>query len=737
MMLRRIALARVGPAGLAYAALGLILWPVPLVGLLHAEASALVATAAFFVAGLASIGAFGRGVALADVMRRHLLLLGIPLALLTVTLLWRPNCGYLQGLGLYLVMVPPSAVLGLALAFALTAFRARWPRAALVAIGLVVALGGVAADLGVHPQLWTYSHVFGGVLGPIYDEELSVRPGLLAFRALTLGWAAGLVCWGRWRRGDGRPWALAGAGVAVLLGVGTLASVPLGIQQSQARIDRALGAIATAGPFRFVYDPDDVSPVRLARIVDEVRYRADALRDRLGVRLDGPITVVLYPDAATKGRLLGSRTTSVTPVWLPTPQIHMLESEVERSVGHELAHVAAREFGMPVLRASPAVGLVEGLAVAVEPPDGLPAPAALVAAGRTLPGDAGGLDVDPAAVVRQTMDPVGFWTARASVAYTASGAFVRWLLDTYGAAPLRRAYRTGRFAPAYGVPLDTLAGRWGRAVAARPVDAEAVATAAWLFRQPSLFERRCPHHVPAYVRAGRDGWDALDEGRVRDALAAFQRARRDRPTDPVAVAGLSRLLGGRGRVSPAAARRLAATGLDSLSSPAALAGVADVLRLAGLDRDADTLYARATRGRLPTDRLGRILLAHRAALPAADLARLRAHAAVPARPRAARAAQSVEAADPLSAALLWDAAERPAEAWRAAQSALRTSAPGAERRTVAIAAAALAYRAGSLAAAERLAASAERASRRAGETAQADWAADLVARVRWRARAGS
>ena len=75
----------------------------------------------------------------------------------------------------------------------------------------------------------------------------------------------------------------------------------------------------------------------------------------------------------------------------------MLASEVGRSLGHEMAHVVAREFGMPVLRASPAVGLVEGLAVAVEPPDGLPAPEALVAAALDAAGRRRWADADPAA----------------------------------------------------------------------------------------------------------------------------------------------------------------------------------------------------------------------------------------------------------------------------------------------------------------------------------------------------
>ncbi len=92
---------------------------------------------------------------------------------------------------------------------------------------------------------------------------------------------------------------------------------------------------------------------------------------------------------------------------------------------------------MPGLRASPAVGLVEGLAVALEPPDGLPTPTDLVLAAQNTGMSAQGLEQDPADVARATMDPIGFWTTRAGVAYTTSGAFVADAVDNgleFGAA---------------------------------------------------------------------------------------------------------------------------------------------------------------------------------------------------------------------------------------------------------------------------------------------------------------
>ena len=722
-----------GP-GLAYAAVCLALWPLPVFGVLHAEASAVVAGASFFIAGLAAVPAFRRGETVGGVLGRQLACLLVPGVLLTATLLWRPNCAYATGLGLFLTLVPPSTVLAVALAYALTGTRWRGPRASVVAVGLAVAVGGVVADLGVHPQLFTYNHVFGGVLGPIYDEELAIRPGLFAFRALTLLWAVALVLVGSALRAEGavrRRLVRLAAVAVVAIGGAYVFSVPLGFQQSHAALARALGAASHVGPFRIYYDASEVSAVRLARIEDELAYRHRQLEARLGIAPSQPIRVYLYPDPETKGRLIGSRTTSVVPVWLPAPQIHMLADEVERSAAHELVHVFAREFGMPGLRASPAVGLVEGLAVALEPPDGLPAPADLVLAAQASDLDAGGLATDPADVAAATLSPLGFWTARAGVAYTTSGAFVAWLLDTYGPEPFRRAYRSGDVEGAYGRPVRQLADAWARSLDGQTASPQAVELAASLLTRRSLFERACPHHVPAFVRDAREGGEALEAGRFRDARAAYRKAVDAEPAFEAAVVGWAAASIATGdALGGAAARRLEALALDSLAGPEVARALADLARVEGRDRDADRLYAEAL-SRTPTYApLWQGLTRLRATL-SPDALRVLARA--PADP--ARAAALLDARAPVHAALLWEDADAPREAWSRAQrwDLDRLAATPVERAALLGLQGRIAYRAGDLAAARVLAARAARRFRQLGRPAAAERAVDWRARSAWRA----
>ena len=599
---------------IAYAALCVALWPWPLVGLLHVESAAVVAGVGFFASGFAALALFRREERFFPVLGRMVGLLAVPLALLTLSLLWRPNCGYAQGLGLFVLFTVPSVVLAVALAWALDATG--WRRRGLWfgLVGLVAAILPVLWDVGLHPQVYTYNHVWGGVLGPIYDEELAVRPGLFWFRALTLLWALGLVLLGDWMRGERRGWTWLAAGLGI---VAAYAAAPvLGFNTKEAALRDALGSHAATERFDLYYDSTAVSPGELGVIEDVAAYRYGQLREALGVEVSERVAVYVYPDARTKARLTGAGETSVAPVWLARPQMHLTVARFEDSFAHELAHVFAREFGMPVVRASPAVGLVEGLAVALEPPDGRPPAMAQVAAAVRSNATADVYARDLGADVAARLSPLGFWTGRGAVSYTTMGAFVRFLLDEHGPEPLRAAYRSGDFERAYGVPLDSLTSAWQRAVLALPPDPEAEALVARRFTRPSLFETRCPHWVPRWKRALRAGFDALGDGDGEEAYARFTEAVRLGPAEPEALAAWGRLALARGETEAVIdTLEAAAAEADTLVSPLVLSRLRDAYALAGDNARADSIFAAALSATPSYQREARAVLRLRSALP--------------------------------------------------------------------------------------------------------------------------
>lgn len=732
-------------SALLYAALGLALWPVPLFGLLHVEASAVVAGAGFFVSGAAAARAFRRGAGFRAVLGGHLLLLAIPWALLTATLLWRPNCGYAAGLGFYLLFALPSVGLGVSLAYALAGTGLRRPGLALTALGLLAAVGGVAFDLGLYPQFYTYSHVFGGVLGPIYDEELAVRPGLFSFRALTLGWAAFFFLLGRWLRLHGASGGLeterrrivrAGAAVAVGIALAYTLRVPLGLNTSAAALDQSLGARYEdeVGAFVVHYDPTVVTEADLGWIVDEHRYRAARLRAQLGVDVRGTLHTYLYPGPATRGRLTGSRETGVTPVWLPTPQVHLLQDRFSAEhFGHELAHVFSRAFGAPPLRASPAVGLVEGLAVAVEPPDGLPDAAQQVAASLRLDAAMGALDAGPAEAVAGALSPWGFWTGRGAVSYTTSGAFVGWLLERYGAEKLRDVYRTADFEGVYGVPVAVLAATWEAELRRMPVSVEAESLAAWRFRQPSLFERRCPHHVPPAVRLTREAAEAEQAGRAGEALRLYAEARSEDPAYTPALAGwAARALAGGTPPAEVAARIEAALDTAAVPDPLLRLTLGDAHRLGGRDTLAIHAYESAGSALPPYGWLSAAALRFRQGLSPEALRALLA-AGSPARRAAGleRLAARTPAAGFFAAVLRLEAGDPARALVFLERLSLETAPDAATRRAILGFRAQTADRARAYSRAQGYAREAAVAFRAAGEESRARLMDDLAAKAAW------
>jgi len=545
----------------AYVALGLTLWFVPLLNVLQAESAAVVAFVSFFVAGWSATDHFraGRRSFWGELGRQEGAVL-IPLGMLLISPLWAPNCTLGQGLLFYALFPGITVVLAVAVAYALTSVTLSRPRLILGGIGLVISVVGPVYDLGAHPQFYTYNHVFGGVLGPIYDEQLAVRTGLFAFRGLTLLWAAVVALLGAYFRGRTSQWAIWTGLVAI--GAVYWFSVPLGINTSANQLQHRLGGHHRTPHFDLYYDPDRLDEREVAALAADHEAAYDYLSDLLSLSSGNEparIQSYLYPNRDTKAQLTGARATSVTPVWLDDPQIHLLVERVDASLGHELAHVFSRPYGLPLLRASWAPGLVEGWAVALEPPGPHP-PAHDLVSVATVTDSVEALSAKADAIASR-LSPWGFWSGRGAVSYATMGSFVRYLMDTYGPEAVKRVYARGNFEAVYGRSLASLASAWADTLRARSFVARgAHDVVGRRFTQPSLFEAACPHYVPphrrhlqAARRAARDGDSSMVDQQLREALTAA-------PRYEVAHAALARRRLARGEVE--AVRRQ----LDTLST---------------------------------------------------------------------------------------------------------------------------------------------------------------------------
>ncbi len=576
----------------AYLALGLLLAPVPLLNVLQAESAAVVALGAYFISGMAAVRAFDTtSMSVWRVMGCQETALLVPLGVLLLAQVWAPNCTLGQGLLFYALFPGITVVFAVAVAYLLQGLPVSRPGWILCGLGLLLVVGGPLYDLGLHPQFYTYNHVFGGVLGPIYDEQLAVRPGLFAFRGLTLLWALLALLLGHRLRGHGPRWGVPVCALAV--GTVYVFSVPLGINTTAGSLQDRLGGHTRTAHFDIYYDSTEVNAAVAADLAAAHETQYDWVRRQLDQEADeeGPrIQSYVYPNPDVKGRLTGARTTSVTPVWLNTPQVHLLRDRVSQSLGHELAHVVSRPYGLPGLRASWAPGLVEGWAVALEPPSPEPPSDDLV---RTAAqSDTTTTLAAEAQAVAQRLSPWGFWTGRGAVSYATMGSFVGYLLDQYGSAPLKRVYAWGNFEAVYGRSLRTLAAEWAAHLRRAPVvSRDAYDVVARRFARPSLFETECPHYIPParqhYQAAQRDARRRDTTQMVRHLKEALDA----QPRYAAAHEALARHRLAQGQAS-AVQRQIDTLSTVARTVPLRVA-LADATVLRGLPDTARTLYAEA------------------------------------------------------------------------------------------------------------------------------------------------
>jgi predicted negative regulator of RcsB-dependent stress response len=208
-----------------------------------------------------------------------------------------------------------------------------------------------------------------------------------------------------------------------------------------------------------------------------------------------------------KRRLIGAGETELAKPW--SREVHITRSRAEDILKHELVHVVAAPFGIPVLHTSLSPGLTEGLAVAVEGLWGYRTLAQYAAALRSA-----GI----APPVRALMTSTGFLTSSSAVSYELAGAFCRFLIDRYGMRAMVQVYRTGDYGSAYAVSLDSLIVLWQRSLDSVAVTPPDLASVDVLFRRPPIFGKVCAR---VHARRLRDARQLVQERRYDDALARY------------------------------------------------------------------------------------------------------------------------------------------------------------------------------------------------------------------------
>lgn len=552
-------------ANIGFAALAVFFQFLPLTRELHYELAAAVALCISLGVGVCALFAWqSRGGPSRDAEPELMRSFGLALLSVTPALfislvhnLVAGACGLGDGLLWYAVLVPPSAIVSVAIArLAWNLSARRWVRLlAFTALWSAPLLRGAWEALS-GPHIFFYGWQIGFFPGGSWDPELPITPLLLHYRFSHLLIAAALVAVllqierarasahaTRLHVVQHAPSlqpahvhgvvALAACLAAIVVAMYPLRS-DIGLTRTDAWLQSELSDTIRTRYATIHFDgsrADSLDVWRARTYVDfyVARYvRALALDSS---RFE-PITFYAYASGADQKHLVGTSSASFTKPWRRL--LHLGFDRIESTLEHELAHIVLEPFGN-ALGVSWSNGVLEGAAVALERFDD----AELLHRHARAAYDFG-----LAPPVMSIMSSTGFASKRASLSYMLAGSFCRWLIDTYGIDRFKSVYATGSFEEHYGVTERELEKRYRQHLAAMPeVPAAFEPTVRYLYGGGSFFLQRCLRRLATLTG---DGYRALAEERYDEALAHF-RASLDEGISSGARAGIIRVLHGAGR----------------------------------------------------------------------------------------------------------------------------------------------------------------------------------------------
>lgn len=599
---------RVQIAAMVYFLLSGALTRLPLFNYLGYEFSAIITIPAAFISGTLAIQWYRLHRPYPELRRTwagltgsyiviNLLLLLVPLAVISANAMVVKNCSFTIGLAYFALLPVVTVMFAVPLALTVaTLFR----KSIAVYYGIItLLLGHIVLITTMQPQLFAYNFILGYFPGITYDETLNDLTPLIVYREFTLiaglmltalflilvraaaperTWKENLRTVRRMARADRRFWSIV-VFCGVLLAVAHLFRSRMGFEYSADDIQQALGRRTESEHFVLYYRDADysASAIRALKAESEYHYRVVTQRLRTHLPPGKKVGVYLYPDGDWKRRYIGTTNTNITKPWMR--QVHLTTATYDGTLRHELVHVLAGEFGLPLIHASMKMGLNEGLAVAIDWDEGMFTPHQYAAAVQRTEGLEG---------VEALFTTTGFASRPGSYAYMMTGSFVHYLLERYGADRVKMVFPMGDFLSAFGESRESLLADWK--VYLRTVDdslltAETIRT---LFFQPSIFYKTCARVV---ATQHEQAVQAFREKRYEEALNAFRRSY-DNAVTPFAVRGIIQSLNSLDRPSEALELVRSLPAISSIrTNPSVRLLTGDAFYLAGKVREAEAEYA--------------------------------------------------------------------------------------------------------------------------------------------------
>src|SRR5579862_4655262 len=352
---------------LLFLVLAVILSRLPLFNYLGYEFSTAIALAIPWFAGFATISELRKtftsrsGIpdthsffaALWKAIARMKWLVFLPFIVISLNIFLVKNCSYGEGVLFYLLIPCVTLIYSCTLAAFCFVFTRKSASLYIFFNFIVLAY---PLYLGWRtPAIYSYNFIYGFFPGFSYDTVLEISSQLVYFRLLTLVLSTAFVLLSSLlidRRKSGSPsshrtaLALALFGCIFVLAIAWMFRVRMGFETSVNAIDAALSEEYDTEYFRIHYAPGEFSPEEIKWAAAEHEFRLLQVESALHTEFEHTIDSYIYPDADTKRKFIGTGNTNIAKPW--RREIHLNKDAWEQTLRHELVHVVAGEFGIPI-----------------------------------------------------------------------------------------------------------------------------------------------------------------------------------------------------------------------------------------------------------------------------------------------------------------------------------------------------------------------------------------------------
>jgi hypothetical protein len=401
-----------------------------------------------------------------------------------------PACSLGDGVLFFIVITVPSVIVGGSLGL-LCYYPVKKFRIILFIVILLLIAAIPAFEFYLNPQIYFYNPLIAYYPGTIYDEGLSVNLWLILYRVFNLLFFGGLfLALARYR---GKYKNIILPFVVIIPAAFIILSPYLHFSTSEKRMQSELNSEIETGHFRIYFDPQINKTLQKA-IALEHEYCYSELASFFKGHPKDKITSYVFSSSDKKGILLGSENADIAKPWLS--QIYITSENYDITLKHELAHIFSGIFADGIFKVAGGISpaLIEGIAVAASPVQ-----------------DEYNVDYLSALAykngykvkLKRLFSYSGFFTSVSTLSYVYAGAFVKYLVDTYGIDKFKKFYVNPDYNKIYNKDVSKIESDFTSYLAAINVSGREH-SANYYFGRVSIFQKVCPRYVADRIKTASE-----------------------------------------------------------------------------------------------------------------------------------------------------------------------------------------------------------------------------------------